>query len=288
MTPGTRPTHGARRHEAFGTRLYAALDRFGPLCVGVDPHPGLLEAWGLPGTVDGLEEFSEICVEAFVGRVALVKPQVAFFEAYGSGGFAVLERTIGVLREAGTLVVADAKRGDIGSTMSAYADAWLGEGSPLESDAVTVSPYLGFGSLDPILDLAERNHGGVFVLAATSNPEGGQVQLSTGVDGRHLSQVMVDEAAARNAGAATLGSVGVVVGATLADAPDLGGLHGPILMPGVGHQGGTADDVRRLAGDALRSVVPSVSREVLRAGPSVTALREAVSRSVEAFAFLRS
>ncbi|MGF7120888.1 orotidine-5'-phosphate decarboxylase [Rhodococcus sp. AG1013] len=272
---------------SFGARVHAALGHHGPLCVGVDPHPELLEAWGLQQTVEGLEQFSEICVEAFVGRVALVKPQVAFFEAYGSGGFAVLERTITVLREAGTLVLADAKRGDIGSTMSAYAQAWLGEGSPLASDAVTVSPYLGFGSLDPVLELAERNDGGLFVLAATSNPEGAQVQLSTAVDGRKVSQVMVDEAAARNAGADVLGSVGVVVGATLTQAPDLSGLHGPILMPGVGHQGGTADDVRRLAGDSLRAVVPSVSREVLRAGPSVSAIQEAVARSVDAFAFLQ-
>ncbi|QBJ98353.1 orotidine-5'-phosphate decarboxylase [Rhodococcus sp. ABRD24] len=274
--------------ETFGSRLHTALGHHGPLCVGVDPHPELLEAWGLPDSVEGLEQFSEICVEAFVGRVALVKPQVAFFEAYGSGGLAVLERTVTVLREAGTLVLADAKRGDIGSTMSAYARAWLGAGSPLESDAVTVSPYLGFGSLDPVLGLAERSGGGVFVLAATSNPEGAQVQLATSGDGRKLSQVMVDEAAARNAGADVLGSVGVVVGATLTDAPDLSALHGPILMPGVGHQGGTADDVRRLADGCLRSVVPSVSREVLRAGPSVRALQEALGRSVESFAFLRA
>lgn len=274
------------RADTFGARLHAALGRYGPLCVGVDPHPELLQAWGLPESVDGLERFAEICVEAFVGRVALVKPQVAFFEAYGSGGFAVLERTVEVLRDAGTLVLADAKRGDIGSTMSAYARAWLQAGSPLESDAVTVSPYLGFGSLDPVLEVAERNHGGVFVLAATSNPEGAQVQSATAGD-RRISQVMVDEAAARNAGADLLGSVGVVVGATLTDAPDLGALHGPILMPGVGHQGGTADDVRRLAGDSLRAVVPSVSREVLRAGPSVAALQAAVSRSVDAFGFLQ-
>ncbi len=82
--------------------------------------------------------------------------------------------------------------------------------------------------------------------------------------------------------------MGVVVGATLTDAPDLSALHGPILMPGVGAQGGTADDVRRLAGDALRSVVPNVSREVLRAGPSVAALRDAVARTVDGFAFLQA
>lgn len=121
--------------ETFGARLHEATGRHGSLCVGVDPHPELLEAWGLPDSVDGLEQFSEICVEAFVGQVALVKPQVAFFEAYGSGGLAVLERTVSVLREAGTLVLADAKRGDIGTTMNAYARAWLGAGSPLESDA---------------------------------------------------------------------------------------------------------------------------------------------------------
>ncbi len=131
--------------------------------------------------------------------------------------------------------------------MNAYARAWLGAGSPLESDAVTVSPYLGFGSLDPALELAERNNGGLFVLAATSNPEGAQVQSSTAADGRRISQVMVDEAAARNAGADVLGSIGVVVGATLRDAPDLGALHGPILMPASGIRAApptTCDDWR--------------------------------------------
>lgn len=220
----------------FGHRLQQAMRQFGPVCVGIDPHPALLRAWGLTEDVDGLEAFAEICVEAFDGRVALVKPQVAFFETYGSGGIAVLERTISVLRASGTLVLADAKRGDIGSTMDAYAHAWLGDG-PLGSDAVTVSPYLGFGSLDPALSLAKDNHRGVFVLSATSNPEGAQLQRITAADGRTIAQTMVDEAAARNAGSG-LGSVGVVVGATLTEAPDLSALNGPILMPGVGAQGG--------------------------------------------------
>ncbi len=127
--------------HSWGHRLRSAIADRGRLCVGIDPHPALLDAWGLPRTAEGLETFAEICVEAFTGEVGLVKPQVAFFEAYGSAGFAVLERTISVLRDAGTLVVADAKRGDIGSTMDAYAQAWLGD-SPLASDSVTVSPYL--------------------------------------------------------------------------------------------------------------------------------------------------
>ena len=270
----------------FGRRLTDALERRGPLCVGIDPHPALLSAWGLGTDADGLARFSELCVEAFGDTVAVVKPQVAFFESYGSAGLAVLERTVAELGEAGTLVLSDAKRGDIGSTMDAYARTWLSDGSPLCSDAVTVSPYLGFGSLAPALDLAAETGRGVFVLAATSNPEGAQVQRARVADGRSVAQVVVDECAARNDGAEELGSVGVVVGATLTEAPDLSALHGPILMPGVGAQGGTADDVRRLAGDRLGAVVPNVSRDVLRLGPSVAELRAAVARTLDGFAFL--
>ncbi|WP_067842108.1 orotidine-5'-phosphate decarboxylase [Nocardia lijiangensis] len=272
--------------KTFGARLRHAMHHFGPLCVGIDPHPQLLSAWGLPEDAEGVEQFAEICVEAFDGTVALVKPQVAFFEAYGSAGIAVLERTVEVLRASGTLVLADAKRGDIGSTMDAYARTWLGDG-PLGSDAVTVSPYLGFGSLAPALALAEANHRGVFVLAATSNPEGAQVQLARAGDGRSIAQTMVDEAAARNAGE-DFGSVGVVVGATLAEAPDLSALNGPILMPGIGAQGGGPESVRDLVPESmLGAVVPNVSREVLREGPSVSALRAKVAALQEDFAFLR-
>lgn len=273
--------------STFGERLAEALADRGPLCIGIDPHPQLLTAWGLGVDTDGLEKFSELCVEAFDGVVAVVKPQVAFFEVFGSAGLEVLERTVAVLRGSGTLVLADAKRGDIGSTMDAYARTWLADESPLCSDAVTVSPYLGFGALAPALDLGAQTGRGIFVLAATSNPEGAQVQSARLEDGRTVAQAMVDEAAALNAGADRLGSVGVVVGATLAQAPDLRELNGPVLMPGVGAQGGTADDVRRLAAGNLKAVVPNVSREVLRAGPSVPALRDAVARTVEQFAFLQ-
>ncbi|MFR9769433.1 orotidine-5'-phosphate decarboxylase [Nocardia sp. SC052] len=272
--------------KTFGDRLRHAMRQLGPVCVGIDPHPELLRSWGLTEDVEGLERFAEICVEAFDGLVALVKPQVAFFEAHGSGGIAVLERTIEVLRASGTLVLADAKRGDIGSTMDAYARTWLADG-PLGSDAVTVSPYLGFGSLAPALTLAEAGHRGVFVLAATSNPEGAQVQRAVAADGRTVAQTMVDEAAARNAGG-EFGSVGVVVGATLSEAPDLSALNGPILMPGVGAQGGGPETIRELVPEAMLSaVVPNVSREVLRDGPTVPALRARVHGFQDAFAFLQ-
>ncbi|MTE15036.1 orotidine-5'-phosphate decarboxylase [Nocardia aurantiaca] len=271
----------------FGVRLRESMRAHGPLCVGIDPHPPLLRAWGLTEDAAGVATFADACVRAFAGRVALVKPQVAFFETYGSAGIMVLEETIAALRAAGTLVLADAKRGDIGSTMDAYAHAWLGEG-PLGADAVTVSPYLGFGSLAPALDLAKANDRGVFVLAATSNPEAVELQTITGPDGRSIAQRMVDDAAAVNAGA-EFGSVGVVVGATLTDAPDLSKLNGPILMPGVGAQGGGADSIRKLVPDTeLGAVVPNVSREVLRAGPSVAALRAKVAELSEEFAFLQN
>src|ERR1700728_4684536 len=196
----------------FGARLADAMSRRGPLCLGIDPHPELLQAWGLPVGPDGLAAFCESCVQAFAD-FAVVKPQVAFFETYGAAGYAVLERTIAGLRDVGVLVLADAKRGDIGSTMAAYAAAWAGE-SPLSSDAVTASPYLGFGSLQPLLDTAAAHDRGVFVLAATSNSEGASVQRAD-AGGRPVAQVIIDEAAAANhAMGPGPGSVGVVVGAT--------------------------------------------------------------------------
>jgi orotidine-5'-phosphate decarboxylase len=267
---------------AFGVRLASAIAQRGPLCLGIDPHPELLTAWGLTTDADGLSEFSDVCVQAFAG-FAVVKPQVAFFESHGAAGYSVLERTIAGLREAGVLVLADAKRGDIGSTMAAYAAAWAGD-SPLASDAVTASPYLGFGSLRPLLDTAASHGRGVFVLAATSNPEGAGVQRAT-VDGRTVAQSMVDDVAAENR-ATGMGSVGVVVGATLAEVPDLSNLGGPVLVPGVGAQGGRPDALAALGGAAPGTVLPAVSREVLRAGPDVAALRAAGERMRDAVAYL--
>lgn len=268
----------------FGARLVAAIADRGPLCLGIDPHPELLRAWDLPVSAAGLARFSEICVQAFAG-FAIVKPQVAFFEAYGSAGFAVLETTMAALREAGVLVLADAKRGDIGSTMAAYAQAWAGTG-PLAADAVTASPYLGFGSLQPLLDLAAANGRGVFVLAATSNPEGASVQRAIAGE-RTVAQSVVDDAAAVNrAGLPDPGSVGVVVGATLDVVPDLSELGGPVLVPGVGAQGGRPGALGGLGGARPGQLLPAVSREVLRAGPDVDAVRAAGEKLRDEVAYL--
>jgi len=270
----------------FGARLATATAARGPLCVGIDPHPELMASWELPRTADGLARFCDICIQAYAG-FAVVKPQVAFFEAYGAAGFAVLERTTAALQEAGVLVLADAKRGDIGSTMAAYAQAWAG-GGPLAADAVTASPYLGFGSLQPLLEVAAAHGRGVFVLAATSNPEGAGVQRAL-VGGHTVAQSIVDQAAAVNRAALPeRGSVGVVVGATLAEVPDLSALGGPVLVPGVGVQGGRPDTLKGLGGAVAGQLLPAVSREVLRAGPGVAAIRAAGERMRDAVAYLNS
>ncbi|MEU5725408.1 orotidine-5'-phosphate decarboxylase [Micromonospora sp. NPDC047738] len=265
--------------ETFGARLYRAVAERGPLCVGIDPHPGLLARWGLSDDVAGLDRFSRTVVEAIGDRVAVVKPQSAFFERFGSRGIAVLESTIRQLREAGALVLLDVKRGDIGSTVSAYAAAYLDPSSPMYVDAVTASPYLGVGSLAPMFELAAAHGGGVFVLALTSNPEGAAVQRAVAADGRTVAQTVIDEISQLNRGAEPLGSLGLVVGATIGDTGhDLSAVHGPLLAPGLGAQGATAADLRTVFGSSLPSVLPSYSREVLHAGPEVAALRAAAER----------
>lgn len=262
---------------SFGSRARVAMQAYGPACVGIDPHPALLEEWGLPDSVEGLDRFAATCVEAFAGHVAFVKPQSAFFERFGARGVVVLERTIEDLRHTGSLVVLDVKRGDIGSTAQAYADAYLDDDAPMAADAITVSPFLGFGSLQPFLDVAEKNDAGVFVLALTSNPEGPEVQHAR-TGGRTVAGTVLARLAELNAGAEPMGSFGAVVGATIGDAAEDLAINGPLLVPGLGAQGGTVDDIRRLFAGVIDDVIPSTSRGVLAAGPDVQALRDSAAR----------
>ncbi|MEW2444314.1 orotidine-5'-phosphate decarboxylase [Micromonospora marina] len=265
--------------ETFGARLHRAVAERGPLCVGIDPHPGLLTAWGLSDDVAGLERFCATVVEAIGDRVAVVKPQSAFFERFGARGVGVLESTIRQLRDLGALTLLDVKRGDIGSTVAAYASAYLDPSSPLYVDAVTASPYLGVGSLAPMFSTAAEHGGGVFVLALTSNPEGASVQRAVGADGRTVAQTVIDEISQLNRGAEPLGGFGLVVGATVGDTGhDLDSVNGPLLAPGLGAQGGTPAGLRTVFGAALPSVLPSYSREVLGAGPDPADLRAAAER----------
>jgi orotidine-5'-phosphate decarboxylase len=271
--------------EQFGARLHRALAQHGPLCVGIDPHDTLLARWGLGADPAGLARFSEIAVAALAGRVAVVKPQSAFYERFGSRGIAILESTIRQFKDGGSLVLLDVKRGDIGSTVAAYAAAYLDPASSLYVDAVTASPYLGVGSLAPMVDAARAYGGGVFVLALTSNPEGATVQRARGADGRTVAQAILDEIAQLNRGAQPLGSIGAVVGATTGGSDhDLSRLGGAILVPGMGAQGGRPDDLKDLAGGNRSAILPSYSREVLAEGPDVTALRDAAARARDACA----
>ena len=274
---------------AFGDRLAKAMAERGPLCVGIDPHPNLLEQWGLEDSAAGLAAFTEAVYEGCAPFAAALKPQVALFERHGSAGLDVLEALFARAAADGVLIVADAKRGDIGSTMKAYADAWLGSSSPLGTDSVTLSPYLGFESLRPALDLADENDRGTFVLALTSNPEGKSVQHVGASESGHsvesegaVAKRIIAAATAENASRQweQMGPCGLVVGATVGQALvdlgiDLSVFNGPILSPGYGAQGASAADLYRVFAGVESQVLVNSSRGVLAAGRSVEGLAKA-------------
>jgi orotidine 5''-phosphate decarboxylase, subfamily 2 len=270
--------------RGFGARLGDAFEAYGRLCVGIDPHAFLLEKWGLADDAAGAREFGLRVVAATSGVVGIVKPQVAFFERFGSAGYAALEDVLAAARAAGLLVIADVKRGDVGSSVEAYGQAWLTPGSPLEADAITASAFQGFGSLEAPLRLADSAGKGLFVLAATSNPEAADIQLARVPDedgsSRSVARVIIDDVTRYNEehARATIASVGVVLGATLtltdygidtpgtpayATAPTL-----PVLAPGFGHQGARLGDATRIYGGLAAGVIVSESRSVLAAGPA--------------------
>jgi orotidine-5'-phosphate decarboxylase len=267
---------------SFGERLSAVFAGAGRLCVGIDPHAYLLGEWNLSDDAKGLREFGLRVVEATAGRAGIVKPQVAFFERHGSAGYAALEHVLSAARDAGLIVIADVKRGDVGTSVEAYGEAWLTPGSPLEADAMTISAFQGVGSITAPHELALAHGKGLFVLAATSNPEAAALQTATlarGTSaGRSVAASIVSDVHDWNAlettasGSTSLGSTGVVVGATVA-LGDYGitpqSLVGtPVLAPGFGHQGARVSDATRLFGAASAGVVVSASRSILAAGPS--------------------
>jgi orotidine-5'-phosphate decarboxylase len=270
----------------FGARLDAVFDTRGHLCLGLDAHAFLLADWGLPDDAVGVREFGLRVVDAAAGVVGILKPQIAFFERHGAAGYAALEAVFAAARTAGMLVIADVKRGDIGSTIDAYGEAWLTPGSPLEVDAMTLVAYQGVGSISGPIGLARRTGKGVFVLAATSNPEARALQTAVLQEGPSAGATVaggiVGEVDELNVGD-SLGSVGVVLGATvdLADYRIEPGLLSmtPILAPGFGEQGALLSDLPRLYGAAAANVVANIGRAVLRGGPGQ--LRPALQRHAE-------
>lgn len=268
----------------FGERVATAVRATGPLCAGIDPSARLLVQWGMSDSADGLRAFGARCVEAFAGVVPAVKPQVAFFERHGPEGMAALSDLVTEARAAGLLVIADAKRGDIGSTCEAYADAWLGPSSPWSPDAVTVHPYLGLGALAPFVTTARARGKGVLVVASSSNPEGRQLQgAATDGDLSVQDALLAQIAELNRAEGFGRGAVGAVVGATVADLRfDLALLGGVVLAPGVGAQGAGAKEVGALFGGCPPgSVLPAASRSLLSRGPAARDLRSAAAQLCE-------
>ncbi len=274
-------TGSAGRIETFGERLASVFETSGHLCVGIDPHPYLLGEWGFPDSGKGLREFGLRVVEAAHGQIGIVKPQVAFFERHGSAGYEALEVTLAAARQAGLLVIADAKRGDLGTSVEAYAQSWLTPGAPLEADAMTVSAFQGVGSLAAPILLATEYGKGLFVLAATSNPESFATQTAIVGSGEYLARTVAASIVAEmnKSNVSPLGSFGVVIGATvtLADfgLSDRDLVTTPILAPGFGFQGADFASLRSTYGSATSNTVVSSSRGILEAGPG--ALRDAIT-----------
>lgn len=272
----------------FAQRFLELADSRSPFCLGIDPTPQLLSAWQLPDSAEGLARMCEIVATAAEDRLAIVKPQIAFFERFGSRGIQVLERLIDSFQERGTLVLVDGKRGDIGSTVEAYAQAYLGPTSAFRADAITAHAYLGFGSLKPLLDRAANIGAGVFVVVRSSNVEG--IALQNAVltdDGRTVADSLADMITEFNQQTTgdDIGPVGAVVGATI-DNDLLSTLErlpkSLILAPGIGHQGATFEDLRKRFQRHASRAIPSSSRAVLDRGPDVEQLSNEIMRQCEA------
>jgi orotidine-5'-phosphate decarboxylase len=263
----------------FADRLAEAVERKrSQLVVGLDPRldllPVELRGEAVLGRAEAANAYARFCcgiVDAVAPYVVAVKPQVAFFEALGADGFEALERVSGYARAAGLLVVADGKRGDIGSTARAYAAAYLEpreDERPL-ADALTINPYLGGDSVEPFLQACRLHGAGIFCLVRTSNAGAGDVQELTLSDGRvvwqHVAE-LVQEWGADLVGDRGLSSVGAVVGATAPRAVAAARKLLPrsvLLLPGVGAQGAAAADVARAFTSGPASALVTAARSVI-------------------------
>ena len=261
--------------EPFSARVLALIDERSPLCLGIDPASA--------ETATEAEAFASALLDAALDSVAAVKPQMAYFERFGSAGLDVLARVCERTRAAGVPVIVDAKRSDIGSTMAGYGQAYFGPDAPLQADAVTLTAYLGLAALAPLFDQMAAAGGGAFVVVCSSNPEGLPLQTAHLPDGRLVAEWLADEIAQQNE---RLGgqSIGAVIGATCgswARGP-LERLRGaPVLAPGLGAQGGTFEEAGRLfAGSEDRVLLP-MSRALTKDGLDPSALRERVHEFAE-------
>ena len=239
-----------KNKEPFGDRLSLALKKFQtPLCVGIDPHmslmPDFFKSSNKKQQIKKIESFSLSCIEAAQNRVPAIKPQVALFEKFGPEGMEVLQQIGESARSAGLLVIMDAKRGDIGTTSNAYADAWLGEDAAFYCDALTVNPFLGLDTLEPFIEQATLENNGLFILLKTSNSGSSDFQGLYSND-KPIYQHLADKLSPiikSYVGKTGWSSIGVVVGAT--NPKEATFIRNslptsPFLIPGFGAQGANA------------------------------------------------
>jgi orotidine-5'-phosphate decarboxylase len=256
--------------DSFAARFAAARAEHGPLALGIDPSAELLEAWGLADSPDGLDRFADIALAAAAGTIGVIKPQSAFFERHGWRGIRTLQRLTGEARRAGLLVILDVKRGDVGTTNDAYAEAYLGKDAPLAADAITVHPYLGIGAMGTFVARARQAGSCLLVVTRSSNAEGRSVQSARGGDGLSVEQSLLATIGSINAAIEPdgIGPVGAVIGPThMQPELDLAAARCIFLAPGVGAQGASAADVARVFAACPERVIPSASRSLLEAGP---------------------
>jgi orotidine-5'-phosphate decarboxylase len=272
--------------DSFAVRFGAVRSRYGPLAWGLDPSGAILVAWGLGDTPEGLDRFAEITIEAASGTVGLLKLQSAFYERHGWQGLRTLQRLIAEAQSAGLLVIVDAKRGDVGTTNDAYAEAYLGADAPFGADALTVHPYLGLGAMGTYVSRAHEAGSCLLVVVRSSNPEGRAIQSAATLSGRTAEEELLVEIGELNTRLAPgeIGPIGAVVGPTRVDpALDLVAANGIFLAPGVGMQGATPADVAEVFAACPDRVIPSASRSLLVNGSDVARLHDAVGTLANEF-----
>ena len=281
-------------YQNWGDIVAEGVRKNGSLVVGIDPvYDDIPECFKGGTAVQCLQDYSVFMIDAIAPHVGFIKPQAAFFEAFGSPGVAVMARVMAYARQKGLRIILDAKRGDISSTAAAYARAYLtpDAGSDLEADCLTVNPFLGTDTVEIFVECARKYGKGLFILVKTSNPGGGWIQDIT-ADGKTVSEriaAQIDRWSQDCTGSSGLSSIGAVVGATF---PEQGLRlrelmpNSIFLLPGIGAQGGEAQAVKTLQRGRAASVLVPISRGVAKVDNVSMALdeyRKTVTERVKSF-----
>lgn len=280
---GTLSTDPIR--QEFGFRLSDSMKRHGHICVGIDPHRKNLWDWGYSVDPQGAELFAMRMLQAAEGRAAAVKFMMPMFERYGSKGIAALERALYAAHQMGLITIVDCMRGGLSTTLSSIADAYLKSGGPLYTDAITLIPYYGFHSLNGLIEDALNRGHGVFIASLTSNPEASNLQTAIRQRGEYKGHTVAygvaQGAQNYNKGFSGMGSVGLVIGATVGRQMDINGIDpsaftGPILSPGYGWQGARGKDLEVVFAGTHHNVLVTAARAIAAYGPDISSLKKKI------------